>query len=109
MKTQNQKIHIASHEYLNDSSLIVTVNQHGLKPKDLTTVKTEFLFNEVKVYTYSEPLDYWVPDSFFKQFLIRSREGNVTFDELKILFKNSADSTDQFLDSTMTVKPEDFL
>ena len=102
-------IHIVNEEYLNDSSLIVSLNQHSLAPKDITKVETKFLFKEMKVYTYTEPLDYWVPDSFFKQFLIRSRGGKVTFDELKQLFTISTDSSNQLFDSTYVIKPKDFL
>ena len=61
-----------------------------------------FLFKGMKVYTYSKPLDNWVPDAFSKRILVRVQKGKVTFDEMNPLLEFSQDSNSE-------LEEEDFL
>jgi hypothetical protein len=77
----NYSVHVIIKEFLNDSSFIIHVQQHGFGSKG-NEFENEFYYRGMKVFIYPKMLNYWVPDSFHKRFLIRYRKGIMLLDSL---------------------------
>lgn len=82
-RVDSSYVHFIKEEYLNDSSLLIHIEQHGFD-SEKSKAESELSFMGMKVFVYSEALDYWVPDSYFQKFLIRYRNDKIFIDSLGV-------------------------
>lgn len=107
-KGENNYIFISVDEYLNDSTFIISVNQHHVKLPEMNQLSP---FSYKGVETFFNPKRYksWVPDSYIKQIMIRVFECSFQFYEYDILGGSYLDNSKCIVDSTDMIDINDIL
>ena len=99
-------IFISIDEYLNDSTFVISVNQHSVEVSEIDQLKL-FNYRGMDTFFNSKRHKIWVPDSYFKQIMITVSECSFQYYELSLLGSKYLDDTECVIDSANILDEND--
>ncbi|MGM0582084.1 MAG: hypothetical protein ACQETL_15480 [Bacteroidota bacterium] len=107
-KRDYYRIFISVEEYLNDSTLIISIYQHGVKNDEIEQLKP---FNYKGMETFISYVGYtsWVPDSYYKKLMVQISECYFNYYELKTINSAMLSGKNCVIDSTDAFDVEEIL
>lgn len=107
-KREDYRIFISVEEYLNDSTFILNIYQHGVNVPEIHELKP-FGYKGMEVFFSDKHYGSWVPDNYYRQIMVTVFECSFLFYEHKLMGSAYLHDTKCVIDTSDTFDVNEIL